>query len=292
MRLWNQCVLGTVLGKAPTAFDDIGTITIRRGSNHLVGIYVCIVNAKPTADEATTPRLRINSTDLGWSNFDLPGFSIGGEGMAAHQASLVQKIFIPLKAPNDKEGEDLWFADITFSVSGVVACTEGFECGIQLITSDVEPSEALMNALKGDWCGDFTGGNGAVEAAGAGNDVALAPWGTDDASMIVVDSVANNMVGICYTLGANAETVNVGIVNYAELTCPDIPEFTPQQHLCNHGISGALGTVIDSFREMPARMLAFAFDDLPSVKVRIAIADITSITGFTAADGQLNLVWN
>ena len=290
MRLWNQVVLGTILGKSAGTYNDIGTITIRKGSNHIVGYYVSIVNAKPTADEASTARIRINSSDLGLSNFEQPGNCIGAEGMAAQQSSLVPKTFYPLTS--EKTGEALHFAEITFSVTGVVACTEGFECGIQLVTSDEPPSEALLNALRGDWCGSYTGGNGAIEAAGAGNSASLAAWGTDDASMLVIDAGANNLVGIAYSLGPNAETANTGIVNMLELTCPDIPGFGKQEILCNYAVSGALGTVIDAIKEMPVRILPFAFDNLPSNKVKISLSDISSITGFTAADGQANIVWN
>ena len=81
-------------------------------------------------------------------------------------------------------------------------------------------------------------------------------------------------------------------MNYAELTCNDIDGFPPQQHLCNNAVNGALGTVINAAPEVRALMLPFAFDGLPKTKVKISIADISSITGFTAADGQLNCVWN
>ena len=290
MRTFNQVELGTVLGKTAGTYNDIGTFTIGSRSNYLVGYYASIVNAKPTADEATTARLLVESSDLGLSKFQQPGNCVGAEGMAAQQASLVPKTFYPLTS--DIHGEDLHFAEITFGVSGVVANSEGFEAGIQLVTSDVEPTEALLNALRGDWCGPYTGGNGAIEAAGCGNDAALASWGTGDADMFVIDSVASNLVGIAYTLGANAETANTGIVNMLELTCNDIPGFGTQEHLANYAISGALGTVIDAIKEMPVRLLAFPFDGLPKNKVKISLADITSITGFTAADGQANIVWN
>ena len=290
MRTFNQVIQGTVLGKTAGTYDDIGTITIRKGANYIVGYYVSIVNAKATADEASTARIRINSSDLGWSNLDQPGNCVGSEGMAAHQASLVPKVFYPLTS--DITGEDLHFAEITFSVTGVVNCTEGFECGIQLVTSDEPPTEALLNALRGDWCGAYTGGNGAIEAAGAGDSAALASWGTTDADMLVIDAGANNLVGLAYTLGPNAETAGVGIVNMLELTCPDIPGFGKQEILANYAISGALGTVINSIQEKPVRLLPFCFDGLPKNKVKIALSDISSITGFTAADGQANIVWN
>ena len=290
MRTFSQVVLATVKGKTAGTYDDIGTITISSRSNHIVGFYASIVNSKPTADEATTARLRITSSDLGLADFEHVGNCIGAEGMAAQQSSLVPKTFYPLTSK--KTGADLHFAEITFAVSCVVANTEGFECGIQLVTSDEEPSEALLNALRGDWCGAYTGGNGAIEAAGAGNDAALASWGTADADMLVIDSVANNLVGFCYSLGPNAETANTGIVNMIELICSDIPEFGTQEHLANHAVSGALGTTIDAIKEMPVRLLAFPFDNLPATKVKIKLSDITSITGFTAADGQVNIVWN
>ena len=210
--------------------------------------------------------------------------------MAAQQASLVPKTFYPLTSKIT--GSDLHFTEITWSVSGVVNNTEGFECGIQLVTSDQPPTEALLNALKGDWCGSYDGGNGAIEAAGAGNDAALASWGTTDADMLVIDAKAKNLVGLAYTLGANAETVNVGIVNMLELICGDIDGFGTQEHLANYAISGALGTVIDAIKEMPVRLLPFCWDGLPGNKVKIGLKDISSITGFTAADGQANIVWN
>lgn len=290
MRTFNQVKLATVKGKSAGVYDEIGNFKFTARSNHLVGYYASIVNAKPTADEATTARLLLESSDLGLSKFQQVGNCVGAEGMAAQQASLVPKTFYPFTT--DLTGGDLHFAELTFSVTGVVNNTEGFECGIQLVTSDEEPTETLLNALRGDWCGQYTGGNGAIEAAGAGDDAALASWGTTDADMLVIDAAANNLVGTCYTLGANAETANTGIVNMLKMTCSDIPGFGTQEHLANYAISGALGTVIDAIKEMPVRYLPFVFDGLPANKVKIALADISSITGFTAADGQANIVWN
>lgn len=290
MRQFNQCVIATAKGKATTAFDDIGTITITNMSNYIAGFYVLIVNTKPTADEASTPRLRITSKSLGLVNFDLPGFNIGGEGMAAHQSGMVKKVFVPLKTK--VEGKDLHFAKITFSVSCVVACTEGFDCAIQLVTTDEKPTKKLLDALRYGACLPFEDGDGAIEAAGAGNSATLAAWGTGDADCIVVVGSAKNLIGICYTIGLNAETASVPLCNYADLQAPDIPGFGIQQHIVNCGAPGSLGTVICSIKEKAVGLLPFAFDNLPGAEVKIYISDINSLTGLTAGDGQLNIVWD
>ena len=285
MKTWNQCILNTILAKGANAYGEIGEFTIRKGAKYIVGFYSSIVNAKPTADEASTPYIKIESSAYDISGVQQHGGPVGAEGMAAHQSSLVKKVWNPFSVPlKGKDG-----GTIKFYVASVVACTEGWECGIQLVTSDRKPTEfekLLYLIGKGDVYSDA---DIAYEAAGAGDSDALAPWGTGNADMIVVNGKNNRTTGLAYTLGLNAETANTGIVNYAELTCSDITDFTPQQHLCNFGVSGALGTVIDAIKEMPVDHLPFIFDGLPSSMVKIAISDISSITGFTAADGLLSM---
>lgn len=287
MRTWNQCVLETILAKGANAYAEIGEITIRKGAKYIVGFYSSIVNAKATADEASTPYIKIESSAYDISGVQQHGGTIGAEGMAAHQASLVKKVWNPFSVPlKGKDG-----GTITFSVASVVACTEGWECGIQLVTSDRKPTEfekLLYLIGKNDVYSDA---DIAYEVAGAGDSAALAPWGTGNNDMIVVNGKNNKIKGIAYTLGLNAETANTGIVNYAELTCPDITDFTPQQHLSNYAVSGALGTVIDAIKEVPVDHFPFEFDGLPGSQVKIAISDISSITGFTAADGMLSMLF-
>ena len=287
MRTWNQVELGTVLAKAATTNAEIGEFTIRKGAKYIVGFYSSIVNAKPTADEASTPYITIESAAYNISGVRQHGGTVGAEGMAAHQSSLVEKVWHPFSVPlRGKEG-----GTIKFYVASVVACTEGWECGIQLVTSDSKPTEYQKMLYLMGQCGVYSDADIAYEAAGAGNSAALAAWGTGNNDMIVVNGKNNSIQGLAYTLGLNAETVNVGVVNHAELTCSDITDFTPQQHLCNHAVSGALGTVIDAIKEMPVKHFPFIFDGLPNQQVKIAISDISSITGFTAADGLLSMVF-
>lgn len=288
MRLYNQCILKTAIGKTALTYDSIGTLTLTNKSNYIVGFYALIVNTKPTADEASCPQIRINSSDLGVSDLDLHGSLIGAEGMAAHQAGLVRKAWYSWSPPTT--GKNLHFAEIKFSVTGIVACTEGFDCGIQLVTSDQAPTRALIENLKNFTVEAWSGGNVAVEAAGAGNSASLAAWGTDDPSMIVVDAKAKSMVGINYTIGHNAE-VEVPLCNYVELVCSDINDFTPQQHLVQFGASASLGTAICSIKEQTSTYIPFVFDGLPNNKVKITVADINSLAGFTAGDGLLGMVW-
>ena len=42
MRWWNQSILGTALGKTAGTYDSIGTITVKKGANHILGFYVLI----------------------------------------------------------------------------------------------------------------------------------------------------------------------------------------------------------------------------------------------------------
>ena len=64
MRTWRQTILATAKGKVAGTYDNIGTITIRKGVRSIHGYYALIVNTKPTADEASTPLGRLNSSDL------------------------------------------------------------------------------------------------------------------------------------------------------------------------------------------------------------------------------------
>jgi len=289
MRMWNQCILATAKGKTAGTYDEIGTITVTKRANYIVGFYALIVNKKPTADEATSPILKIDSNDVGVSAMKIHGGMIGAEGMAAHQSSYVRKQFYQWSPP--VTGESLHFAEITFSVSSVVNNTEGWDCGIQLITSDEQPTPELIEQLRTNACGTWNGGDVAIEAAGAGNSATLASWGTDDDSMIVVDAKAQELLGIAYSINLNAETEGVPLCDYAELTCTDIDDFAPQQHLAQYGAGGSLGTVIDAIREVPVSYLPFVFANLPANKVKISVADINSLTGLTAGDGLLGIVW-
>lgn len=292
MRTWNQCVLGTAIAAtdATPTYTDLTTITIRKGVRSIHGFYTIIVNKKPTADECSTPMMRLNSSDLGVSNLLLHGSVIGGEGMAAHQSGYIRKVWHSW-APKALPGQSLEFAEITFSISSVVANTEGWDCGIQLVTGDAPPTKEMQDNYKMHACGAWMDGDTATEAAGAGNAATLASWGTADADMVVINAKNKSIVGINYTIGLNAETAGVPLCNYAELTCSDIDNFTPQQHLVNFGAPGALGTVIDSFREQDSPYIPFVFDNLPSDKVKVSIADINSLTGLGAGDGLLGMVF-
>ena len=287
MKTWNQVITGTILAKTANTYGEIGSFTIREGASHVLGFYYSIVNAKATADEASTPYIKIDSSAYNISGVEIHGGTIGAEGMAAHQSSLVPKTFVPFSVPlNGKSG-----GTITFSIASVVACTEGWEVGIQLVTSDRAPNTEEKYLYLFEKCGVFSDGNIAYEAAGAGNSAALAAWGENDADRIVVNAKNNSIVGLAYSLGPNAETANTGVVNYAQLTCSDIKDFTPQMHLANHAVSGALGTVINSAPEINVKHYPFIFDGLPSSQVKIDISDKSSITGFTAADGLMSMVF-
>lgn len=289
MRTWSQCVLNTALGKTAATYNDIGTLTIRKGVRSIHGFYLLILNTKPTADEASSPMIRVNSSDLGVSNMNLHGSLIGGEGYTATQAKYVRKVWYPW-SPKPL-GRSLEFANITLAVTGVVACTEGFDCGIQLITADAPPTAEMQENYKSNNCGPFSDGDTAIEAAGAGDSSTLSSWGTADVDMIVINSKNNSIVGINYTIGMNAETEAVPLCNYAELTCSDIDNFTPQQHLVQYGASGSLGTTISSMNEVGSSYLPFVFDGLPGDKVKISIADINSLTGLTAGNGLMGMVF-
>jgi len=285
MKVWNQVITGTVLAKAANTYGVRGSIKIREGAKYILGYYSCVVNAKATADEASTPYIKIDSSAYNISGVQQHGGTIGSEGMAAHQSSLVRKVWNPFSVPlNGKSG-----GTITFSIASVVACTEGWEVGIQLVTSDSPPSEYQKMLYLMERSGVYSDADIAYEAAGAGNSSSLAAWGENDADRIVVNAKNQSIVGLAYSLGPNAETAGVGVVNYAQLTCSDIRDFTPQQHLANHGVSGALGTVINSAPEIEVHHYPFIFDGLPATQVKIDIADISSITGFTAADGLMSM---
>ena len=289
MKIWNQCILGTALGKTANTYEEISTgIKPRVGAKYIVGFYALIVNTKPTADEATTPYIKIESADYNIASVQLHGGRIGAEGMAAHQATMTKKIFYPFSVPiTGKQGGTLHFY-----VASVVANTEGWDCGIQLVTSDTMPSDFIKMLYLMGACDTFSDGDIAYEAAGAGNSATLAAWGANDADRIVVNGKNKRIEGICYTIGLNAETAAVPLCNYAELTCSDITDFTPQQHLVNYGANGALGTVINSINETGVNYLPWIFDGLPGTQVKIDIADINSLTGLTAGDGLLSVVFS
>jgi len=290
MKTWSQCILATAQGKtAYPTWDEVGTITITNKADHIWGVYVLIVNTKPTADEASSPILKINCKQLNVVDLKLNTGTIGAEGMAAHPSAYVKKVFIPWSPA--QTGTAIKYAKVVFSISSVVACTEGWDCAIQLVTSDVALPTDLMHALLGDYCLGFNDGNEAVEVAGAGNSATLAAWGTDDADSIVLDGGAQELVGILYTVTLNAETAGVPLCNYAELTCNDIDNFGIQQHIVNAGAPGSLGTCICSHKEITLKHTPFIFDSLPKVQTNILIGDINSLTGLTAGDGILSILW-
>lgn len=291
VKTWSQCILGNALHatKDATTFTAIGTISVTNRADYIWGFYALIVNMKPTADEASSPIMRISSTQLNTVNVTFNAGTIGAEGMAAHQAAYIKKIFIPW-TPN-MSGEAIHYADIDFSISSVVANTEGWDVGIQLVTSDTEPTIELLRQFLGDYSHSFNDADVAIEAAGAGNSDTLAPWGVGDADSIVLTGGATELIGILYTVTLNAETAGVPLCNYAELANTDVSDFVPQQHLVNAGANGALGTVIDAISEISLRHTPFLFEGLPRAKSRITIADINSLTGLGAGDGILSIRW-
>lgn len=288
MKIWNQCILETAIGKTANTYAEIGSIKPRVGAKYIVGFYALIVNTKATADEASTPYIKLESSDYNIAGVELHGGRIGSEGMAAHQATMTKRVWYPFSVPiQGKQG-----GTITFSVAPVVTCTEGFDCGIQLVTSDQKPSEFVKMLYLMDACDTFSDGNIAYEAAGAGDSATLAAWGSNDADRIVINGKNKRIEGIAYTIGLNAETASVPLCNYAELTCSDITDFTPQQHLVKYGANGALGTVINAINEPPVNYSPFIFDGLPGTQVKVDIADINSLTGLTAGDGLLSMVFS
>ena len=291
VRTWNQVIKGTALNAtaAYPTFADIDTITVTNRADHIWGFYVLAVNKKPTADEASSPILRWSSTQLKATNVTINCGTIGAEGMAAHPSGYVKKVFIPWSPP--QSGTAIHYAKISFQISSVVANTEGWDVMIQLVTSDTPATMDLIHAYLGDYCLGFIDGNEAVEAAGAGDDAALAAWGTDDASSVVLDGSAQELVGILYTVTLNAETAGVPLCNMAELVNTNITDFSPQEHIVNAGAPGSLGTVICTHGEITLKHTPFPFDGLPAITTNIYISDINSLTGLTAGDGVLSLLW-
>lgn len=288
MRTWRQAILNTTIGKVAGTWDNIGTITVRKGVRSIHGFYALLTNSKPTADEASTPTIRVNSSDLGVSNLELHGGRIGAEGMAAHQATMTKKVWYPW-APSSTRS--LEFSDIVFDVTSIIANTEGWDCAIELVTGDAPPTEKMQRHYESDSCGGFSDGNYAIEAAGAGDSATLAGWGATDADMVVINAKNNSIVGIAYTIGLNGETSAVPLVDYADITNSDIDNFSPQQHVVQYGANGSLGTVINAINEPAVKYLPFVFDGLPSDKVKCSIADINSLTGLNAGDGLLAMVF-
>ena len=66
VRTWSQTILGNA--KNATAaygtFAEIDTITITNRATWIWGFYALIVNMKPTADEASSPILRLSCKQL------------------------------------------------------------------------------------------------------------------------------------------------------------------------------------------------------------------------------------
>lgn len=289
MRVWNQSILATAKGKTAGTYDSIGTITIRKGASSIHGFYSLIVLTKPTDNEASAPILRLNSSELGISNMLVTAGTIGSEGNSAAQGGYKQKVWNSFSPVGS--GKAIEFATIAFEVSSVVACTEGWDCGIQFVTGNAPPTPEMQANYKANACGVWSDSSVAIESAGAGNSAALAGWGDNDADKVIVNAKNSSIVGIDYSITLNTETNDVPLCNYAELTCSDIPDFTPQQHLVGSGSAGTLGTVIDSIHERASHKLPFVFDGLPRNKVKIAIADINSLTGLGAGEGILGMVF-
>ena len=114
---------------------------------------------------------------------------------------------------------------------------------------------------------------------------------TTDATMIVVDRIAKEFAAILFTINLNAETAGVPLCAVARLTCTDITDFQPQEHVIHAGAPGSLGTQIDSTPDFHCRHTPFPFSSLPNAKVKIGIEEINSLTGLTAGDGCLSILW-
>lgn len=288
MKTWNQCIKGTAVHatKDGTTWTKVGTITVTNKAKHIWGLYALIVAKKPTADESSSPMVKITCKQLNVTDLELHGGLIGGEGMAAHQTQYVKKVFLPWAPIGDVK-----YAKVDIYISSVVASTEGWDCVFQLVSANTPMPKDLMHAFLGDYCLAFKDGNKAIEAAGAGNSATLAPWGTDDADSIALDGGQQELVGILGTISLNAETAGVPLCGYFELTCTDITDWGVQQHAFNAGAGGALGTVIDSMRQLSLRHTPFIFDALPKVGTNILISDINTLAGLSAGDGLLGIVW-
>lgn len=288
VKTWNQSILGSgdhATGTA-TTWTKVGTITITNKASYIWGIYSLILGTKPTADEASAPLVKITCKQLNVTDLELNPGHIGAEGMAAHQSAYVKKVFFPWSPVGDVK-----YAKVDIYISSVVANTVGWDSAFQIVSSDSPMPPELMHAFMADYCLAFKDGNKAIEAAGAGNDDSLAAWGTEDADSIVLDGGQQELVGILYTVTLNAETNDVPLCNYAELTCSDITDWGVQQHIVHAGAGGSLGTVIDAIKAISVRYTPFVFDSLPKVATNIYIADINSLTGLTAGDGILGIVW-
>lgn len=288
MKTWNQCLLGTGIHatKDATTWTKVGTITITNKASFIWGIYSLILNTKPTADEASAPLVKISCKQLNIVDLELNPGHIGAEGMAAHQSGYVKKVFFPWAPVGDVK-----YAKVDIYVSSVVANTVGWDCAFQIVSANARMPKDLMHAFMADYCLAFKDGNKGIEAAGAGNSATLAPWGTDDADSIALDGGQQELVGILYTVTLNAETNDVPLCNYAELICTDITDWGVQQHIVHAGAGGSLGTVIDAIRAISVRHTPFIFDSLPKVATNIYISDINSLTGLTAGDGILGILW-
>ena len=287
MKVWNQCVLGSAIGKTAGTYDEIGKITLRSGARYILGFYINVVDAKPTDGENGVGIVRITSTDLGVAPFTVVGNQIVPDGDAATTTQAVTKKF---HAWSVEVPEGTETPEITFELTTNVAKTEGYEAGIQLVTADQPPDEEFKMELKGSIPSDYEGGDHAEEDAGVSTE-AYASWGTAaDLDVIKVSSRAKELRNVLAEINLNAFAADDPGLAVFKFESPDIPDFAPQEFLSGAGFNSPLGTVIDVGQAIEANYFPTRFP-LPGKSFKVEIFDKVSNTLGNAADGVAAWQW-
>lgn len=284
MKVWCNSVTAGAKGKVKDTFDSIGTVTVKKNAEKLLGVLANVATPKPTSGISGTPVLRIENADIGMTKIDYPlAKSIIGDGIGTNdKESYAVTEFIPLKNPGP---DPIGNSKMDFSLSSTTAVTEGWDAAIGLVFANEEPDDKFTMELLAQMSGRMIDSDQANSQAGI-----QAASETAFSETVDVTSRGQELIGLLSLLGANAPTAGEGIAGYTNFTAPDIEDFAPQLWPFCLGQHGSLGTPVGNQGGGNGRYYPTRFP-LPRINFSMNISQKLAVVLSNAADGTAAAKW-
>lgn len=285
-RLWCDTVRVAATGKVQDVFDSVGTVTLKIGVNHVLGIMSLVGNSIPTSGENGAPVLRIDSKDLDISSqeIQLTGAISDGIGTNDKESPIVAQ-YIPFMT---KKSGALDNAEIDLSISSTTTTTGGWDAAIGILMSDKLPDVNLGMELMSGSLARATGGAVAYQRAGIS-----AATATSFTTGPRITSRAGELVGLCGYVNPNAPTADEAAIGSVEFQASQIPDFAPQIWPFIVGWDASLGTPVGTQANVNLRNGVYwpTRFPLPKKNFNMSVSMTMSTALTNASDGIAGALW-
>jgi len=286
MKIWCDSVKAAAKGKTAGTFDDIGTVTLKKGAQAVLGFIVLTVPAAVTDGENGALQLKVDSKDLGISQQKFLLSTVLTDGIATNDKEApVFAEFLPFKIYS---GKSLDNAKIDFSVSGTVTTTGGWSVAVGVVFADSEPDDDLIREFSTAMPPRASGGD--VKAANAG---ISATTFTAFSNGLEITSEAEEIIGLLGLVNPNAPTAGEEVCGIVEFQASQINDFSPQKWPFIVGWTPPLGTPVGTpvpVSRWPGLIIPTRFP-LPKTNFTMTVQMALAAALTNAGDGIAAIRW-